>query len=531
MNTTELSFGVRTPRLAVSGAILAILFCVLLFDNVFKLVPLGINAPLCVAAFYLLLCFTLGKQFTAKIRRFPLHLIFSALLSVTFVLYNNMILLTISAILIILLLGEQIMLCTDHALYSPDSPAFIGDSLTLWFGFSFGGVKGALAQYKDDGNGKKRPAGIVLGIVAAALILLIVLPLLLSADEAFAQILSHLFGTIDWLNLMGRIFAGISIFLLASGLFWRLGVKPCPKPQPAAPKNPRALSGAVVLIPLCALAVVLISFCAVQFLYLFSGNVPDGLTYSAYARAGFWQLLAATVIVMLFILLIQKFTTLKTAALRNARRILIAILLVCTIVLLISSFLRMVLYEQNFGFSELRLFTQFFMAALLILLIVSILRLWVAKINLKKCALFGFLACYTVLAFWNVDGFIAKQNIQNQGQSADVSYLTHLSVDALPYYIDLLDPSDYDTAVESSEGIHYTPAVFLGGDTMLVFKDYQSMREAQRLARMLYSLEQSDDWRYYNLGRSEARNLLEEHEALTKNIGKIEATFMGAQTR
>ena len=119
MNTESRHTDISTPRLALAGIVLAVLFCFLLYDNLFGLIPLGLNVPLYLAVFYLMLGVVFGKRFLSGLRRTSFHLVFIALLSVTFVLFNNPVLLTINAVLILLLAGEQVMLGMGQALCNP----------------------------------------------------------------------------------------------------------------------------------------------------------------------------------------------------------------------------------------------------------------------------------------------------------------------------------------------------------------------------------------------------------------------------
>ena len=539
------------PRLAAASVLLALSFCILLYDSLFKLIPLGLNVPLYLAAFYLSLGIALGKRFTSGLKPTVLHLALITLLCIPFVLISNPLLLTLSAILIILLVGEQVMLSMKKALHDPYSFCFVGDSLALWFTFSFGGVKGAFAQYKS--GGKSRFTGILIGLAVTIPVLLAVIPLLMSGDAVFDKAFRDLFGGLRWNDILGNIAVLLLLFTLASGLFWALAARPRTKPpvrpiyaeavppaydtrqpyaQPPASyaqsipaqKQPAYFNLTASFFVLGALSAVLLPFCAIQFACLFAGSVPEGFTYAEYARSGFWQLLAVAVIVIALVLLLLRFGAPCSPAANSARRILMALLLVCTLVLLVSAFSRMTLYEQFFGFSQLRLFTQFFMAALLAFLAFGIARLWLPRLNLKKCAFFCFLGCYIVMAFFNVDAFIARENVKNQGGNADITYLTTLGPDALPYYIDMLDPADFETEIVPEEGYDYDSRpnfTYIGGGNMLLYDDPAALRQARSLSRIMRDIGVSGNWRYRNAGRSAAKQALDAHPALVLNIEKI----------
>ena len=213
MNTTNQN-NISTLKLLLAGVVPALLFCILFYDNLFHLKPFGLNVPLSLAAFYLLMAAAFGKKFFRLLVRAPFHSVYAVLLSITFVLFNDPVLLSINACLIILLVGEQIMLGTGQALYAPYSVHMVGDSLSCWFSLSFGGIGGAFRQYRNE-NGS-RFSGILIGITIAVPILFAVIPLLLSGDAVFAHFFTAAFGSLEWGDIIGRVLIALALFVLVS---------------------------------------------------------------------------------------------------------------------------------------------------------------------------------------------------------------------------------------------------------------------------------------------------------------------------
>ena len=56
---------ISTPRMALASLLPALSFCILLYDNVFKLIPLGLNVPLYLAIYNIkdLVTGSKGKRF------------------------------------------------------------------------------------------------------------------------------------------------------------------------------------------------------------------------------------------------------------------------------------------------------------------------------------------------------------------------------------------------------------------------------------------------------------------------------------
>jgi hypothetical protein len=115
-------------------------------------------------------------------------------------------------------------------------------------------------------------------------------------------------------------------------------------------------------------------------------------------------------------------------------------LVALTLVLLASAWQRMYLYEEAYGFSQLRVYTHIFMIWLALLLGVGVLELFRLKKNLFA---FGLLLAgigyFVTLNLMNVEQYIAARNIERyrQGYELDMCYLREFSVDAFPAMFDL----------------------------------------------------------------------------------------------
>ena len=104
------------------------------------------------------------------------------------------------------------------------------------------------------------------------------------------------------------------------------------------------------------------------------------------------------------------------------------------------AFMRVVRYEQAYGFTVLRLYAQGYMvvlACISVLLLVEIAR----RTPSTRLAYHGASAALAVLAavvFWNTDAWIVRHNVERYASTGkiDVDYLVHeLSADATPELI------------------------------------------------------------------------------------------------
>ena len=109
-------------------------------------------------------------------------------------------------------------------------------------------------------------------------------------------------------------------------------------------------------------------FVGLQASYLFGGAAyvqrATGLTLAEYARHGFFELVAASSLVLPLLLGADWATTRNTTEQRTSFRALIALMVLLVGVMLASALQRMALYVQAFGLTELRVYTTAFMAGL-----------------------------------------------------------------------------------------------------------------------------------------------------------------------
>ena len=109
------------------------------------------------------------------------------------------------------------------------------------------------------------------------------------------------------------------------------------------------------LVVLVALDALFAAFVVIQAAYLFGGLdtlATTGMTYAEYARRGFFELLAVAFLVAGLILGLEALVTRRSRAYVVAAIVLVGL----TIVVLGSSLLRLRLYQEAYGWTELRFY-------------------------------------------------------------------------------------------------------------------------------------------------------------------------------
>ena len=193
---------------------------------------------------------------------------------------------------------------------------------------------------------------------------------------------------------------------------------------------------------LTVLNIVYLLFCIIQFVYLFlftNLGLNEIFDYATYARRGFFQLMFVTIINFIIIIITSLNKRETTKGVSIYTKIMNVLLIIFTIVMIFSSFLRMYLYEQEYGYTFLRLVVYFILATELMLAVPTCVYVFNKKISLLKYYIVIFSVMLVLLNFTNVDRTIAKKNVDKYLMSAnfdekeiDFKYLKNLSVDSIP---------------------------------------------------------------------------------------------------
>jgi hypothetical protein len=357
-------------------------------------------------------------------------------------------------------------------------------------------------QAEPQNSNKKSVWPIVRGIFISVPILLILASLLAGADPIFEQGLKDFFKIFKIENIGEYIFRLVYILCLAYVFTGVLAQAIHPRkqetrPDPSQPSFSKVLGSIETKIVFISINLLFITFLVIQFRYFFGGqaNINEtGFTYSEYARRGFGELVTVAVLSILIYYFFHSVTRLETSSQKRWFSVLSIMVFLQVLVMLFSSYQRLVLYEEAYGFSRLRTYTHLFLPwlALLILLVM------VLEITQKQ----GHLAL-TLLAFatgfvvtcivFNIDGFIAKQNIQRANLSSQEGYALDF------YYVSALGSDAVPVLVESY--FANNPAT----------KDLLGANLACRLDTI--KNQKSLPWQGFNLSRNQAEKLINQYHA------------------
>jgi Domain of unknown function (DUF4173) len=272
-------------------------------------------------------------------------------------------------------------------------------------------------RWREVARGRwRRPAlGVTRGVVLAVPLLLLFGGLFAAADAVLETLIVVLFG-FDVVEFFGHVFLTLFFAWIAAGLLWVTLL--ASKPESLAFPRPAALSlgkGEVGVI-LGLLNTLFLVFVAVQVRYLFGGaeSVVEaaGFTYAEYARRGFFELVTVTALVLPVLLLVHWLLRAENRARARVFRALAGAMVALQFVIVASVLQRMYLYTQQFGLTELRLYTTIFM------LWISVVFVWLVLTVLRGrrdrfafgVLVTGFAAILLINAL-NPDALIARINV------------------------------------------------------------------------------------------------------------------------
>ena len=279
------------------------------------------------------------------------------------------------------------------------------------------------------------------GALLALVPLVVFGALFISADQVFATIIGD-FVRIDLQAFASHLVVIAVLSWLACGYLVGVssgtrfsGVRRLQSARPS-------LGIAEVATALGLVDLLFLGFVIVQFRYLFGGGswveVTPGLTYAAYARAGFFQLVAAVALAISWLLATHALLDDRGLKARSVFGGFAGVHLLLLLAIVASAIQRMLVYQTAYGLTELRVVVT---AALVWLTVVVV---WfgatVFSGRRDRFAFGGLVTAFVLvgaLQLINPAGLVARHNLDRMAElgGVDVDYLGSLGSDAAPLLV------------------------------------------------------------------------------------------------
>lgn len=303
-------------------------------------------------------------------------------------------------------------------------------------------VKEYASNSKFGSNMKMLVTGLVLTVPLTA----VVGALLMSADDGLADMLGsitdNLFGTgfrINIIQLLIAIPCSCYLFglLCSNTLNTPVGAidrEGCEEALNSARKIQNLVLYTMVT-PICILYVMFFISQASYFLSAFAGSLPTGYSYSDYARQGFFELCAVTVINLTVIIFMSCFAKNSGTGKTTALKIYNTVLSVFTLILIATAVSKMAMYISVYGLTRLRVYTTWFMLLCAIIFVLIIISQYKKSFRIARWTAIAFTMMFALLCFSRPDALIAGYNIDMYEKGAhselDITEIMSMSDDAV----------------------------------------------------------------------------------------------------
>ena len=326
---------------------------------------------------------------------------------------------------------------------------------------TFGNMPRAVASvFAKKSKSKSSFGKAMLGVLLAVPVLLIVVPLLISSDEAFSGMLSGI--TDDIGQLIPKLLVGLLITpLVVSFCLYMKKVEEIKRES----KTRRGVENTILISFLSVL-----SFCYLLYLFsqlayffsAFSGFLPEDYEFnvSTYARRGFFEMTAIAAINFLIIFAVLVLSRKRNGKTCIVTRLLCLFICLFTLMIIATALSKMCLYIKSFGLTVMRINTSAFMVFLAVVVLALILRLFSSKIRVLQVALITASCVLIILDGANVNRVTAEYNYQayksGKLESIDVRTIHLLGDEGVPYLLELRDDENAAVANDAKFFIKYS---------------------------------------------------------------------------
>lgn len=446
----------------IGSIVLAVIFNILFYDK-----ELGVSYPIFVLVLYGVLMFSLRDKIELKISFGTLLTLPIIMLSLTYLFFSNWIFMFLNFMVIPALIFVQTLLITNNNDYKWFDMRFLFDFLnaifirTLSHIFKPFNLVSEIIKRKPSSTKTSVVSKVIVGLIISVPLVAVVVGLLSEADQVFGHLMGNiteLFIKINIGDFVAQLIIGLLIAIIAFSYLWSLYNKKDRSTTRVIEDSfeiRKIWDPIIIMTMLLSVNLIYVIFTGIQFTYLFGSIgalLPEGVTYAEYARRGFFELVAVTIINVGILTSIINFTKNDNVIIARVLKILNSLLIVSTMVMLLSAHFRMSLYEKEYGYTYLRVFTHAFMIFIFVILVATLIKVWMKKFSLLKSYIVVALIAYLSINYFNVDAFIADNNIRrfeaNNGKMIDIYYINSLSDDAVPYMVKLLDNQNEQVAVK-----------------------------------------------------------------------------------
>lgn len=310
---------------------------------------------------------------------------------------------------------------------------------------------------------------ILCGLFLAVIPTLVILTLL-SYDSGFIDLLDKIFSfdtseiVSHLISIIFAIPAAMYIFGLYSSSMHKvmentITAKECKNAMAEIRIMPK-LTALSATLPILFLYVVYFISQWKYYVSGFTGILPENFSYAEYAREGFFQLCAVSVINLIIILVIVTFMRRKAGRPDVILRVIAVTFCASTLVLITTAVSKLVMYISSYGLTEKRIYAMWLMIVIAIVYIIIAIGQFTRRIKPIFTSAAVCVVLFSALALCNADAVIAEYNvdryINGTLDTVDIYALDSMGESAVPSLVRLSEHLEE----KKSSGAHYSEALY-----------------------------------------------------------------------
>lgn len=173
-------------------------------------------------------------------------------------------------------------------------------------------------------------------------------------------------------------------------------------------------------------------------------------------------------------------------------KIMNVLMAVFTIIIAVSAFMRMSLYEREYGYTFLRLMVYVILITEIIMIIPTIVYIIKGKFNIFKTYFIIAITMYTVVNFINIDATIARKNVNRYIEQNDISAKREIDFSYLRY----------------NTGTDAIPEI------VRLYNNVSDEKLKREINNYLYNqynaVKEESNWQQFNISKQRAKDILKE---------------------
>ncbi|MDF2536330.1 MAG: hypothetical protein K0R18_2492 [Bacillales bacterium] len=306
---------------------------------------------------------------------------------------------------------------------------------------------------------------ILIGIVISIPFLIVITTLLFNGDLVFRELINQSFS--DFFDYfkdfdLGKFYFRTIVFIIST--FYIMGYlynSKVSKKEFKPYKTKANIDRTISITFLSMLNALFLVFCIIQFTYLFTDGLltlPADFTYAEYARKGFFELLFVSCINFAVVIVFLNF--MKRMENKSLVKKLLFALCVFTGLLISSSFYRMFMYVDSYGFTILRVAVLTFLIMECILITMAAISIFKENLQLFKNSFYVSLSFYLLVNIIASEPAVTWLNIERYNQTGKFSnqyFAEETLADSLglmkDFYHEIPESEDTEVKDHLSKGI------------------------------------------------------------------------------